>query len=187
MHDDELWQVFADNGTPIPGKGALREEFDADKSLAMGNAHVWFWRATNDGVEVMLQKRGPTKRRPGWYHISAAGHINIGETALQAAAREVKEELGLDIDPHRLYFVQATRVFPRAPHDIANVFLYRYRGDEKLAHLDGEVESVEWRSLENFKYITKDPEAHTLVPMGDLYFATLIAAIEQIKSPPSRM
>lgn len=181
MHNDDLWQIYADNGSPIPNKGATHDVFDTDKSLNMGNAHIWFWKKDKTGhVEVMLQKRGPVKKRPGWYHISVGGHINIGETALQAAVRETKEEVGYNIDPAKLYFVQTTRVFPRAPHDIVHVYLYRLTGTETFTHDDGEVESYEWFALNRFKEIIKNPESHKLVPMGDLYFGTLTAALELI-------
>jgi hypothetical protein len=56
MHDDDLWQVYADNGAPISGKGASADVFDADKSLNMGNAHIWFWQKNTDGqMEIMLR------------------------------------------------------------------------------------------------------------------------------------
>lgn len=183
MHNDELWQLFANNGAPIPGKGATHDVFDADKSLNMGNAHIWFWKKNQDGqIKIMLQKRGPVKKRPGWLHISVGGHINVGETALQAAVREAKEEMGYKVDPDKLYFVQTTRNFPRAPHDIVNVYLYRLEGSETFTHDDGEVESYEWHTLEHFNEMTKDPEHHKLVPMGDLYFGTLIAALEFVSN-----
>lgn len=179
MHDDKPWQLFAANGTSIDGKGAMADKFAVDKSLTMGNAHVWFWKKNKDGqVEVMLQKRGPIKRRPGWLHISAAGHIDIGETALQTAVRETKEEMGVDIDPDKLYFVQTCRHFPRAPHDIVNVYLYQLTGDEAFNYHDGEVGGIEWRTLEDFKEMIRDPEAHQIVPMGDLYFGMLVAALK---------
>lgn len=183
MHDDNPWQLFADNGMPMIGKGATSDAFDADKSLTMGNAHIWCWKKNQDGeVEVLLQKRGPIKRRPGWLHISAAGHIDIGETALQAAVREAKEELGVAIDPDKLYFVQSARHFPRAPHDIVNVYLYQLTGNETFTNDDGEVAGFEWRTLDEFKEMTKDPESHMLVPMGDVYFCVLLAGLELIKS-----
>lgn len=180
MHDETLWQLFADNGTPIAGKGAAADAFDADETLNMGNAHVWFWKInTNGEVEIMLQKRGPVKRRPGWLHISAAGHIDVGETALQTAVREAKEEMGVTIDPAKLYFVQSARHFPRAPHDIVNVYLYQLSGNETFTYNDKEVSSHEWHTLENFKKkMIKNPESHMLVPMGDLYFETLITGLE---------
>lgn len=181
MHDDNPWQLFANNGTPIVGKGALADNFEADKSLTMGNAHVWCWKKSPDGrVEILLQKRGPIKRRPGWLHISAAGHIDVGETALQTAVREAKEELGIAIDPDKLYFVQTVRHFPRAPHDIVNVYLYQLTGNETFTHDEGEAAGFEWHTLDEFKEMVKDPESYKLVPMGDLYFGMLILAVGRV-------
>jgi len=183
MHDDNLWQLFAPNGTPIAGKGATADAFDADKSLTMGNAHIWFWKKNKDGVvEIMLQKRGPIKRRPGWLHISVGGHIDVGEIALQTAVREAKEEMDVTIDPAKLYFVQTTRHFPRAPHDIVNVYLYRLSGEETFTLNDGEVAGFEWHTFDDFKEMIKDPESHKLVPMGDLYFGTLVTAVEHVNA-----
>lgn len=186
MHDNELWQVYNDNGIPIPGKGAPKEEFGRDKDLIMGNSHVWFWKRDGTATEIMLQKRSLNKpTRPGWYHISAGGHINVGETPAEAAVREVKEEMSLDIDPAKLHYVHSVRIIPRDPRDIVNVFLYRLNGDEEITHLDGEVDSYEWRSLDNFKEITEDAASHNLVPQGKLYFGTLIAALEFIAKAPN--
>lgn len=179
MHDNELWQVYNDNGTPIEGKGASRVEFSTDPNLIMSNAHVWFWRKTDSMVEIMLQKRSLNKStRPGWYHISAGGHVNVDETPVEAAVREVKEEMNLDIDPVKLHYVHSVRIIPRDPRDIVNVFLYQLNGDEEITHLDGEVDSYEWRSLEDWKNITKDAENNNLVPQGELYFGTLTKALE---------
>ena len=180
MHDDNLWQLFASNGTPIAGKGAAPDAFEADKSLNMGNAHVWFWKVnTNGAIEIMLQKRGPVKRRPGWLHISVGGHIEVGESALQTAVREAKEEMGIAVDPAKLYFVQTARHFPRAPHDIVNVYLYQLTGNEAFTYNDGEVGGHEWHTLDHFKEMIKTPEKYHIVPVGDLYFGMLAAALER--------
>lgn len=179
MHNNELWQVYSNNGLPVIGKGASRDEFDADPNLIMGNAHVWFWRNNGMGVEIMLQKRSQNKStRPGWYHISAGGHINLGESPVEAAVREVAEEMGIGIDTKKLHYVHSVRIVPRDPRDIVNVFLYRLNGDEELAHVDGEAESYEWRTLQNWKEITADAERHNLVPQGELYFGVLTKALE---------
>jgi len=180
MHDD-LWQVFADNGMPIPGECATADMFDNNKSLNMGNAHIWFWKKSADGqIEVMLQKRGPVKKRPGWFHISVGGHVSVGELALGTAVRECKEEMGYDIDREKLYFLFTMRVFGRAPHDIATVYLYELTGNETFTHDDGEVAGFEWRTLDQFKEMMKDPESHMLVPMGDIYFRALLAGLDLV-------
>jgi isopentenyldiphosphate isomerase len=64
---------------------------------------------------------------------------------------------------------------------ISQVFIYT--SNEKFSHPDGEVESYEWRTLDEFKEMAKHPEAHTLVPMGNLYFGTLVTALEHIAAP----
>jgi 8-oxo-dGTP pyrophosphatase MutT (NUDIX family) len=183
MHENELWQVFNDNGSPILGKGATCDEFKANPSMITGNVHVWFWKKSEDGVEILLQKRSWTKEHePGRYHMSAGGHINVSETTLQTAIRETQEEMGIVLDTSKLHFFYTTRTVHRSPNDIKHVYLYRLNGDEKFTFDDGEVDSVEWRTLENFKQITKEPDANNLVNMGYLYFDTLIASLEYVSS-----
>lgn len=53
----------------------------------------------NDLGEVLIQQRSMNKTSPGSWEISAAGHIGAGENPDIAVKREVKEELGLDIEP----------------------------------------------------------------------------------------
>lgn len=46
--------------------------------------------------KLYLQKRGPQKSLyPGRFDLSATGHVQAGESRLDAAARELYEELGL--------------------------------------------------------------------------------------------
>lgn len=178
MHDGELWQVYLQNGQPIAGRGASDDEFAHDESLVMGNAHVWLWRHTTNGVKILLQKRSLNRKRsPGMLHISAAGHINVGETPVEAAVRETNEELGIVISPADLYFVHATRI-PKHPNSILNVFTLQYDGDG-FTFDDGEVEEVVWRSLADFKNMTKNPAIHNLIDQGITYFNPLIDAIEK--------
>lgn len=178
MHDGELWQVFLENGQPVIGHGEIDDAFSHDPSLVMGNAHVWFWKKTDQGISILLQKRALTKKTsPGYYHISAAGHINLGETAIDAAIRETHEEVGVTIDPTLLYLVHVTRSW-RHLESLLHVFIYELTGDEQFLFEDGEVEQVEWYDLETFHQMTNDAEAHKLIDQGRGYFDPLISAIK---------
>lgn len=181
MHADELWQLYNDNGTPIVGKGATKDEFNSNHDLIMANVHIWFWRSNGQTTEIMLQRRALDEpNRPGWFHISAGGHINVGETPVEAAVREVYEEMGIKINPAKLHFAHSVRIIPRDPRDIVHVFLYKLNGDEEFTYADGEVDSYEWRTLNEWKRIIQDAENNNLVPQGQLYFDTLTKALEHI-------
>jgi 8-oxo-dGTP pyrophosphatase MutT (NUDIX family) len=76
------------------------------------------------------------------------GHIDPGETAADAAAREVREETGVvgalveKIDDIRYWYVRdGMRVLK-----VVSFFLFRYRSGSVLNH-DHEVDSAEWVPL----------------------------------------
>lgn len=50
----------------------------------------------NDNGEILLQRRCGTKLWPGFLALPA-GHIDEGENAYEAAVREAREELGIEI------------------------------------------------------------------------------------------
>ncbi|MGI8947080.1 MAG: dihydrofolate reductase [Ornithinimicrobium sp.] len=54
------------------------------------------------GPEVLLQLRQGTPYMDGWWACGAAGHVERGESALAAAVREAREELGIAVDPDDL-------------------------------------------------------------------------------------
>lgn len=54
------------------------------------------------GDQVLLQLRQGTGYMDGCWAAAAAGHVEAGETAVQAAVREAQEELGICIDPGQL-------------------------------------------------------------------------------------
>jgi 8-oxo-dGTP diphosphatase len=54
----------------------------------------------NEGAEqVLLQLRSGTGYRDGHWACAAAGHVEAGESVVEAAVREAREEMGVRIDP----------------------------------------------------------------------------------------
>lgn len=61
-------------------------------------AYVLLLRDNPSGTEVLLQLRENTGFRDGYWAAAAAGHVERGEAAPDAACREAAEELGVTVD-----------------------------------------------------------------------------------------
>ena len=91
---DELIDILTPEGKPTQ-KTALKSE--AHKN-GWFHATVHIWLFTSD-KKILLQKRALTKKVfPGIWDISVAGHIGAGEEILEAAKREIFEEIGLELE-----------------------------------------------------------------------------------------
>jgi isopentenyldiphosphate isomerase len=85
--------------------GDLVDHEYAEKTAGLEQACVYV-AIVNSAGEIYIQHRAETKRL--WPHrktISASGHVDPGETFEQAAVREVKEELGIDLDLRDLHLI----------------------------------------------------------------------------------
>ena len=147
MHHDEMWQIYAPNGEPIPGEGwnsALDNPEKVGSDVIVGVAIAFLYRHREDGVlELLWQKRSDkVDRFPGDYDISAGGHINLGESLVEATVREVREEIGVEIAVDDLYFL-TTRPFNK--NRFAWIYLVDWTGKPDAFHFDdGEVSEVKW-------------------------------------------
>ena len=180
----EFCQLYDEQGRAIEGKGETHQNIYLN-ALLHGAAHVWIWRKHKGELEILLQKRA-VKKWNGRYDISAAGKIALGESPVEAALREVKEEIGFDLDEEKLQLIGLNRRTTVAPDKswISNEFRWLYTtevsGDQafSLAGTDGEVQSLSWRSLTEIQADIQDPERYErYVPHGETYFRTVFEAI----------
>ncbi len=158
--DGEPMELF-DIRTPDGEKtGVVQERGVAHQEGSLhGTAHIWVVRDNDQsGYDVLLQKRSPKKDSyPGCYDISAAGHMGTGDEYLEAAVRELKEELGICAEASELEFAGFSRgdfegTFcgkPFRDHEISGVYVYRKPVSETDLKLqESEVESVQWMDYE---------------------------------------
>ena len=90
---DELIDILDAEGN-FTGKSCLKS-IAHQKGYFHATVHVWLY---TDDEKILLQKRAPTKKVfPNLWDISVAGHIVSGEAILDAATREVYEEIGLPL------------------------------------------------------------------------------------------
>ncbi len=91
---EEILDIFDENGNPT-GRVKEKKQAHADGEWHK-TAHIWIINSKN---ELLLQRRSPNKpTHPNMWDISAAGHISAGESVLEGAVRELKEELGVSAD-----------------------------------------------------------------------------------------
>lgn len=97
----EYIDIFDENNNPtgeIKEKNLAHEQGDFHRT-----AHIWI---INDKNELLLQKRSASKKsHPNCWDISGAGHIRAGETVIQGAIRELKEELGVSVKENELEYI----------------------------------------------------------------------------------
>jgi isopentenyldiphosphate isomerase len=185
--EDELWQGYTEWGEPVTERGVTKLETRRDGALH-GCSHLWVWRVHDGIVEVLLQQRAKDKPTwPGFYDISAAGHLSFGETPLEAILRETKEEIGLRIRPEQLKLLFLHRAFlideisQYKENEFRWVYGLQLSDDSILRLSDDEVEGITWVSLDELKQLA----AHSggdkeLLPQGQDYFTSLFMGIERL-------
>ena len=151
----EILDIVDENGLPT-GQTVERTLAHA-QGIRHRTAHVWLLRRRNGKVQVLLQKRSENKDSfPGCYDISSAGHIPAGVDFAESALRELREELGVTLEPSALMLCgnrlsRKDDVFHGQPfHDdqYSRVFAAWYDAEEAdFALQKEEVSAVRWMDL----------------------------------------
>jgi isopentenyldiphosphate isomerase len=110
-----------------------------EKGYWHNTVHCWLY--TIDG-KLMFQVRA----NRGTFYTTASGHVKAGETIPQAFHREIKEEIGLNLDTQGATFVdivpwQMDKIKDgKEWHDRAkaNVYINLYEGDYSAFNMDPE-------------------------------------------------
>lgn len=166
-----LIDVLDKNGTSTGDKKTKQEIHEQ----GLWHNASWIWIYNSRG-EILLQLRAKNKdSHPGQWDISAAGHVDTGETPMKAAIRELNEEIGISAYEKDFKQVDFQTVSSYQPeigwqnNEFDYIYLFKYDGkisDLKLQ--EEEVEKMEFIPLEKFEMEINDPETYKkYVPHGE--------------------
>ena len=141
-------------------------------------AHVWIVRRTDDGFDILLQKRSMEKESfPGFYDTSSAGHIPAGEELIPSALRELKEELGISAVQEQLHYAGVFRIrYEKEFHgrmfrdnEVTRVYVYAEPVEtDSLVLQESEVDEVRWFDLDEVWNEIQHNRDRFCVPTGGL-------------------
>lgn len=108
----------------------------------------------NDQNEFLIQKRSIDK---GGDWANTGGHPKTGESSLEGAVTELKEELGIDVNPNKLILFKTVKT------DNNFIDLYYLKSNINLDDIimqQEEVQDVKWFSIEEIDSLIKNGEFH---------------------------
>lgn len=138
----EFWDVFNRKGNKT-GKKVKRGE-----SLEKGEYHlvIFAWIKNRDG-KFLISKRNPNKAGGNKWE-TVGGSAISGEGSIDAVLREVKEELGINLNPKDGIHLKRLRYDTEAPW-LSDIWSFNYDIDISDVHFQQEeVCDVKWATKE---------------------------------------
>ncbi len=130
-------------------------------------SYVYLLRDGEAGTEVLLQQRGAVPYMPGHWAAAAAGHVEPGETAYDAAHREALEELGVTELALEFAFTMQRSQFGDAVEERVDFFFTArtWTGEPRIMEAD-KARALGWFGLDALPEPMVPHEAHAIAHLG---------------------
>ena len=149
----ELIEIVDENGN-FTGQVMDKEEAH-DKNLLHNEVGIFI---INDKKEILLEKRSANKRfNPNKWGL-CAGHVDAYETLEEAALREIKEEVGLDVSIEELIPYGEKEVTIKDSNSHITYFYYvkcNKKEDEFIIQ-EEELSKVKWFNIDEIIMMIKE-------------------------------
>lgn len=168
----ELWDVLTADGEPT-GRTIAR----GASTLKSGEYHlvVHIW-PLNDYGSILIQKRTKSKRLMPDTWAATGGAAIAGETSLEAASRELHEELGIKPEKGEMQLVK--RIKRR--NSLLDVWTIKKNVRVPELRLQkSEVAEAKWVSLDTLNAMIENGDFHDY---GKEYFTLVRGLVDEIKS-----
>lgn len=174
----ELLDVLDENAN----KTGKVEERSVVHEKGLWHAHVGVWLMNEKG-ELLFQQRASTKKSGPNKWTRTGGHVDSGETPLQAVQRETKEEVGVKIPINNFEFLKVDKNENIKPNNIIDRnFMYSYFAVvnyklEDYTMQKEEVSQLKYLTIEDMKKAKENnDENYTFISWDD--FDEIVATLE---------
>ncbi len=161
---DELWDLYDKEKNKINKVVKRGDKLNDDEFHLVVNAWI-----KNSNDEFLITRRSPNKPHPLMWECTG-GSALFGEDSLDAAVREVKEELGIDVLKKNAKYIGSTlRYYPNC-NDILDVWLFESNVKKEDIHIqEEEVVDVMWASRDKLRELFDNKEFE-----ANIYFKEII-------------
>lgn len=148
----EKWDLYDENKNMLERKAIRGEKLNKGEFHLVVN--VWL---ENDRKELLVSQRAANRTYPLQWECTG-GSALMGETSIDAAIREVKEELGIIINENSGKYIGSTlRYYPNCD-DILEVWLFKVENsdNQKIIIQEEEVNDAKWLSRTEIRNLYND-------------------------------
>ena len=139
----ELWDLYDKERNKINKIVKRGDKLNDDEYHLVVNSWI-----KNDKNEFLITQRSENKSHPLMWECTGGSAI-LGEDSITAAIREVKEELGIDVNKKTAKYVGSTlRYYPNCP-DILDIWIFKSNVSIKEVKIqEEEVNDAMWATKE---------------------------------------
>lgn len=131
--------------------GVVKKKSDVKKD---GDYHRVIAVLVINGDNLLIHQRSNNKKvYPNLWSLFVRGHIQAGESSLDACKREIKEEIGIDINEDELEFIYTLKEEAKSKDYIENMFYDTYILRKNIDIKDITIQKEE---LNDIKFINID-------------------------------
>lgn len=167
----EIWDLYTKN-RELTGLSHVRGE-EIPEGYFHLVVHIWI---RNSKGEYLISQRAANRPTSPLMWECPGGSVIKGESSLEGALRETKEEVGIDLDASQgkiIFSKIREKIDGKIFNDIMDVWLFEYHGDAQLQNATtDEVAQCRWMKREEIKELF---EAGKLVDTLDYFFCALEA------------
>ncbi|MBE5802135.1 MAG: NUDIX hydrolase [Clostridiales bacterium] len=157
----EYWDAYDAQGNPTGGILVRGEEIPEGVYHLVASVLVQH----TDGTYLLMKRHPDKPNHPGVYEASAGGSVLSGETAMEAARRELQEETGIRAGELKPLYEES------APGRIYHCFLCLTDCSKDSVTLqEGETVGYRWVDLETLKQMRKETPSSVILHQGLLSY-----------------